>query len=191
MINELTPKEGERVALNAYRHAWSIVANIFVYAVTWLLLGHNQTNDNTQMNADVFQVNSIEMISTLDSFSCFSDSNAYYCYNWFIYIFDFSSRFERIIVAYKYICFYERISRDDLMLFLEHYKTLPNLFRSWRDFLCDIQFYLVAILWMLTRVISNVSQVYLPLYIMDATDASQVDRVSFLHQRIFLAFICL
>jgi hypothetical protein len=32
---------------------------------------------------------------------------------------------------------------------------------------------------MLTRVISNVSQVYLPLYIMDTTDASQVDRVSF------------
>jgi hypothetical protein len=31
---------------------------------------------------------------------------------------------------------------------------------------------------MLTRVISNVSQVYLPLYIMDTTDASQVDRVS-------------
>ncbi|CAF3689025.1 unnamed protein product [Rotaria sordida] len=29
---------------------------------------------------------------------------------------------------------------------------------------------------MLTRVISNVSQVYLPLYIMDTTDASQVDR---------------
>jgi hypothetical protein len=32
---------------------------------------------------------------------------------------------------------------------------------------------------MLTRVISNVSQVYLPLYIMDTTDASQVDRVGF------------
>ena len=30
---------------------------------------------------------------------------------------------------------------------------------------------------MLTRVISNVSQVYLPLYIMDTADASQVDRV--------------
>lgn len=67
-----------------------------------------------------------------------------------------------------------------MISFLEHYKTLPNPFRTWRDFLCDIQFHFVAILWMLTRVISNVSQVYLPLYIMDATDASQVDRVSFL-----------
>ncbi len=57
MLNELTPKDGERVALNAYRHAWSIVANIFVYAVTWLLLDHNQTKDNIQMDANVFQVN--------------------------------------------------------------------------------------------------------------------------------------
>jgi Na+/melibiose symporter-like transporter len=56
MLNELTPKDGERVALNAYRHAWSIVANIFVYTVTWLLLDHNQTKDNIQMNANVFRV---------------------------------------------------------------------------------------------------------------------------------------
>jgi len=56
MLNELTPNDGERVALNAYRHAWSIVANIFVYAVTWLLIDNNQTRDNTQMNADVFRV---------------------------------------------------------------------------------------------------------------------------------------
>jgi Na+/melibiose symporter-like transporter len=56
MLNELTPKDGERVALNAYRHAWSIVANIFVYGITWLLLDNNQTNDNAQMNANVFRV---------------------------------------------------------------------------------------------------------------------------------------
>jgi len=56
MLNELTPKDGERVALNAYRHAWSIVANIFVYTVTCLLIDNNQTNDNTQMNENVFRV---------------------------------------------------------------------------------------------------------------------------------------
>lgn len=55
MLNELTAKEGERVALNAYRHAWSIVANIFVYAVTWLLLD-NHSNEKNHMNEDVFRV---------------------------------------------------------------------------------------------------------------------------------------
>lgn len=56
MLNELTSRDGERVALNAYRHAWSIVANIFVYTVTWLLLDTQGTNDNTQMNENVFRV---------------------------------------------------------------------------------------------------------------------------------------
>ena len=56
MLNELTSKEGERVALNAYRHAWSIVANIFVYAVTWFLL--QRTNSNTQMDETIFRVRS-------------------------------------------------------------------------------------------------------------------------------------
>ena len=56
MLNELTSKEGERVALNAYRHAWSIVANIFVYAVTWFILDRNQTNEKNQMNEQTFRV---------------------------------------------------------------------------------------------------------------------------------------
>ena len=60
---------------------------------------------------------------------------------------------------------------------LEYHSTLHDSSRTWREYLFDSQFYLVAVIWMLTRVISNVSQVYLPLYIMDTTDASQVDRV--------------
>lgn len=73
MLNELTSKEGERVALNAYRHAWSIVANIFVYAVTWYLLDKNQQQ---QMSEHIFRVRScserrlVYEVSLLDSHSC-------------------------------------------------------------------------------------------------------------------------
>ena len=63
MLNELTPKDGERVALNAYRHAWSIVANIFVYAVTWFLL---DDHSSTQMDAHVFRVREVK--ATVTSF---------------------------------------------------------------------------------------------------------------------------
>ncbi|CAF4585380.1 unnamed protein product [Rotaria sp. Silwood1] len=132
MLNELTSKDGERVALNAYRHAWSIIANIFVYTVTWLLLDKNQTRDNTQMNAYVFQMLTYIIIIT-GSFT-------------------------------------------SLIFHLEHDEVVFMPSHTWRDVLCDIQFYLISLIWMLTRVMSNVSQVYLPLYIMDTTDASQVDR---------------
>ncbi len=60
---------------------------------------------------------------------------------------------------------------------LEYHKPLVIPSHTWRDFLRDTQFYFISLIWMLTRVISNISQVYLPLYIMDTTDASQVDRV--------------
>ncbi len=62
---------------------------------------------------------------------------------------------------------------------LEYHKPLVIPSHTWRDFLCDTQFYLISLIWMLTRVVSNISQVYLPLFIMDTTDASQVDRVRF------------
>lgn len=66
---------------------------------------------------------------------------------------------------------------------VEHFQTLHDNHRTWREFLCDNQFYMIALIWMLTRVISNISQVYLPLYIMDTTDASQVDRVNSIKER--------
>ena len=56
MLNELTSKDGERIALNAYRHAWSIIASIFVYTMTWLLLDKKQIKNNSQINATVFRV---------------------------------------------------------------------------------------------------------------------------------------
>ena len=61
-----------------------------------------------------------------------------------------------------------------------YHKVLHDPRSTWREFLRNPQFYSISIVWMLTRVISNVSQVYLPLYIMDSTDASQVDRVGLL-----------
>jgi Na+/melibiose symporter-like transporter len=62
MLNELTSHQGERIALNAYRHAWSIVANIFVYSVTWFLLDDNHHVDgiHTHVNENIFHVRSID-----------------------------------------------------------------------------------------------------------------------------------
>ena len=67
MLNELTPKDGERVALNAYRHAWSIVANIFVYAVTWFLL---DDHSSTQMDAHVFRVRAVTVAYLIENDPC-------------------------------------------------------------------------------------------------------------------------
>lgn len=64
-----------------------------------------------------------------------------------------------------------------ILVRIETTKIVLSSHRTWREFLSDKQFYLTCSIWMLTRVISNISQVYLPLYIIDATDAEQIDRV--------------
>ncbi|CAM4748854.1 unnamed protein product [Rotaria magnacalcarata] len=141
MLNELTSKDGERVALNAYRHAWSIVANIFVYTVTWFLLDKNETRDNNHMDEDVFR--------TLTQI---------------------------IIVTGFFTSLIFHLGSKESISSAKQYKILSVTSHTWHDVLCDTQFYVISLIWVFTRVMSNVSQVYLPLYIMDSTDASQVDR---------------
>ena len=50
MINELTHKDGERVALNSYRYAWTVISNIFVYAMASVLLGVHSSADETDIS---------------------------------------------------------------------------------------------------------------------------------------------
>ncbi|CAM2711621.1 unnamed protein product [Rotaria socialis] len=141
MLNELTSKDGERVALNAYRHAWSIVANIFVYTVTWFLLDKNETRYNNHMDDNVFR-----MLTQI------------------------------IIVTGFFTSLIFHLGSKESISSAKQYKILSVTSYTWYDVLCDTQFYGISLIWVFTRVMSNVSQVYLPLYIMDSTDASQVDR---------------
>jgi Na+/melibiose symporter-like transporter len=52
MINELTHKDGERVALNSYRYAWTVISNIFVYAMASVLLGIHSTHNETDISSE-------------------------------------------------------------------------------------------------------------------------------------------
>ncbi|CAF3883545.1 unnamed protein product [Rotaria sp. Silwood1] len=58
MINELTHKDGERVALNSYRHAWAFISNIFVYVMASVLLGFSSSlseSSITSADAPIFR----------------------------------------------------------------------------------------------------------------------------------------
>lgn len=46
LVAELTPNESERVALNSYRNAMTLVANVAVYGLVWLVF--NKTTDDSQ-----------------------------------------------------------------------------------------------------------------------------------------------
>ncbi|CAF4849194.1 unnamed protein product [Rotaria sp. Silwood1] len=58
MINELTHKDDERVALNSYRLAWAFFSNLYVYTMASILLSFSATSNElsiTSADAPIFR----------------------------------------------------------------------------------------------------------------------------------------
>ena len=136
MINELTHKDGERVALNSYRYAWTVIANISVYAVTSLLLGVHSGDDKTDIkpeDAHIFRTLTLIVVGI--GLLCM--------------IFFHLGVKESTMPAEE--------SEHRLQLSLTASGRLKRM--TWKSFLKETEFYQCASIWMFTRVILNVTQV--------------------------------
>ena len=136
MINELTHKDGERVALNSYRYAWTVTSNIFIYAMASVLLGVHSTDnatDITPADAHIFRTLTFIVIG---------------------------------IGALCMIAFHLGLKESEqpaeesehrLQLSLTASGRLKRM--TWKSFLKEKEFYQCAFIWMCARVILNVTQV--------------------------------
>jgi Na+/melibiose symporter-like transporter len=136
MINELTHKDGERVALNSYRYAWTVISSISVFAMASILLGVHSGNgetDITQEDAHIFRTLTL------------------------------------IVVGIGLVCmiiFHVGIKESDLPIEESAHRLQLSFSSSgrlkrmtWKDFLREKEFYQCGLIWMLTRVILNFTQV--------------------------------
>ncbi|CAF1052645.1 unnamed protein product [Adineta steineri] len=152
MINELTHKDDERVALNSYRYAWTVISNIFVYAIASILLGFHSTTDETDItSADAYIFRTLTFIVIIVGAIC-------------MLIFHIGLH-ESTQPAED--------SEQRLQLSLTSNGRLKRM--TWKRFLREKEFYQCAFIWMCARVILNVTQVFLPLYIIDTI--STINRV--------------
>ncbi|CAM4879980.1 unnamed protein product [Rotaria socialis] len=144
MINELTHKDDERVALNSYRYAWSVVSNIFVYTIASILLGFHPSNDETDItsvDAPIFRTLSFIVVGI--GFIC-------------------------MIIFHVFLKESQQPAEETehrLQLSLTSSGRLKRM--TWIRFLREKQFYQCGFIWMCARIILNVTQVFLPLYIID------------------------
>jgi Na+/melibiose symporter-like transporter len=138
MINELTHKDGERVALNSYRYAWTVISNISVYAIASFLFGFNSTKDETNITSDDAHIfRTLTFIVVGFGFIC-------------MIIFHIGLKeSEQPAEESEY--------RVQLSLSLSSSGRLRRM--TWRKFLREKQFYQCGFIWMCTRVILNVTQV--------------------------------
>jgi Na+/melibiose symporter-like transporter len=136
MINELTHKEGERVALNSYRYAWTVIANIFVYAMASVLLGIQSGNDKNDITPqDEYIFRSLTYIVVGIGSIC-------------MIIFHIGIK-ESALPAEE--------TQQRLQLSLSSSGRLKRM--TWKSFLREKEFYQCGLIWMFTRVILNVTQV--------------------------------
>jgi Na+/melibiose symporter-like transporter len=135
MINELTHKDGERVALNSYRYAWTVISNIFVYTMASILLGVHTKDETDIKPADAHIFRTLTFIVVGVGLIC-------------MIIFHIGIK-ESEEPAEE--------SEHRVQLSLSSSGRLRRM--TWKKFLREKQFYQCASIWMCTRVTLNVTQV--------------------------------
>ncbi|XP_071506133.1 major facilitator superfamily domain-containing protein 12-like [Diadema antillarum] len=164
LIPELTQMDGERVELNAIRYAFTVMSSIFVYLVTFLLL-HMQEDEK----------DSDQVSTSLDS-----DDIPQFRYlvlivvgvgSIFAAIFHLGTREPRRGRR-------RRLSSSSEMEDSTSYSIqggASKLRMKWSDWLKEHQFYQIALLYMFTRLMVNIAQIYIPMYV---TDTLMLDKES-------------
>lgn len=151
LIPDLTSDEGERVELNGMRYAFTVIANVIVFSVFWLLF---DLNGNKKME------------STLDKTDSDRFRNLVFIAVAIGIVFSFMFH---LIVREKIKCNQEVEAEDPIaserLISTIETSMFKKTLMSWKCWLKEIQFYQIAIIYMCTRLFVNLTQIYLPLYI--------------------------
>ncbi|KAL3191696.1 hypothetical protein MRX96_043510 [Rhipicephalus microplus] len=148
LIPDITPIPHERVELNAMRYACTVASNIIVYLVTWAALGVSGADHEAQVGpTDGFVFRNIVLIVVA--------IGAFFSFIFHLVVRD-PSRGGRRESRSRHTDEYIR----SLMLDRSHHFV-------WKDWFREKGFYLVALLYMFTRLYVNLNQVYISIYIQD------------------------
>ncbi|XP_071086621.1 major facilitator superfamily domain-containing protein 12-like isoform X1 [Haliotis cracherodii] len=166
LIPDLTPNEHERVGLNGLRYGFTVLSNLTVFGIAWLLLALGSDSDTSNLSAEdapkfrnlVFIVIGIGVV--------------------FSFIFHIGTKENRVNTvgldpefsqgrdaldsgSSKYSGSLQRSSKSNKM------KTT--------DWLKEPQFFQVGVLYMCTRLYVNLSQVYLPMYLVETLQLNKTN----------------
>ncbi|GIZ05387.1 major facilitator superfamily domain-containing protein 12 [Caerostris extrusa] len=147
LIPDLTPLSCERVELNSYRYAMTVLSNISTYGALLIIFGVVDAGEKHTGPADlpVFRNVSLCVVGVGLFFS--------------ILFHVFTKEKEHPHFAIQQQCVINEAS--DMI-------EKPHL--TWKDWFAQPQFYMVALLYMSTRLYVNLSQVYMPMYIEDTLE---------------------
>ncbi|KAF2359689.1 Major facilitator superfamily domain [Trinorchestia longiramus] len=184
LIPDLTPKKSQRTELNSIRYAFTVLANLSVFSITYIILGTGEASENslssgnmanftylstmtfdsTTMSTMTFDGNTVSIVNaTRPDDTCLSDNNslvpddlndfrtiALICVGIGLF---FSVIFHLGVKEPTFKCPKAGGQQGSHMKKMDWFKQYP--------------FYLVALLYMATRLYVNLYQVYIPLFVQD------------------------
>ncbi|XP_075944391.1 major facilitator superfamily domain-containing protein 12 isoform X3 [Anarhichas minor] len=149
LIPELVSSESDKLELTAYRHAFTVVANITVYTVAWLLFQSQHNVDPSipdslgRVDIPLFRTLALILLGTGTLFSL---------------IFHVGTK-EAMSASESEIQLITPSPSQD---------ALPGPVFQWKHWLKEPSFYQVTFLYMFTRLIVNLSQIYISVYLTDS-----------------------
>ncbi|XP_031460567.1 major facilitator superfamily domain-containing protein 12 isoform X1 [Phasianus colchicus] len=149
LIPELVTSDHEKVELTAFRYAFTVMANITVYGLAWLLLNlqvdqPEQTEHLGIQDVSVFRNLSLIVVGLGAVFSL---------------IFHLGTK-EKL-----YPLGSVPQPQESTPLLQKEPTGSPRSVLVWKDWLLEPSFYQVAVLYMATRLIVNLSQTYIAMYL--------------------------
>ncbi|KAI1891607.1 hypothetical protein AGOR_G00145530 [Albula goreensis] len=157
LIPELVSSDHAKVELTAYRYAFTVMANITVYAVAWLLFHYNSGDMEDPSMADSLSRMDIPIFRNLALIVLGIGAV-------FSLLFHLGTR-ERAQSQ-------EEMGSEDgerQPLITNSLKSIPpRSLMQWKHWLREASFYQVAALYMCTRLIVNLSQTYISMYLINS-----------------------
>nr|XP_033813027.1 major facilitator superfamily domain-containing protein 12 isoform X2 [Geotrypetes seraphini] len=153
LIPELVRNEHEKVQLTAFRYAFTVMANITVYAIAWLLLhfrvGSSPTDDDENLGrSDIPVFRNLALIvvgiGTLFSIAFHIGTK------------EKKQAYNQLPNVEEHV---SALSQDPIPV------TAVKPLLLWKHWLQEPAFYQVALLYMSTRLIVNLSQTYIAMYL--------------------------
>ncbi|XP_076054746.1 major facilitator superfamily domain-containing protein 12-like isoform X2 [Oratosquilla oratoria] len=151
LIPDLARSEDERTDLNSIRYAFTVMSNITVYLITWIVLGIGSTGTETTIGPeDAYKfryiVGAVLVIGAV-----------------------FVILFHVLVKENVYSSTYGPIEQSTSQCQTENAIDRPIHCRmAWNDWFAEPQFYLIAMLYMCTRLFCNITQSYVPIYLQDS-----------------------
>lgn len=160
LLPELTPSDLHRVELNAIRYAFTIISNLAVYGLNWLIISKDVLSNEKIGPADAAKFREIAFIIVGIGMI-------------FTIIFHIGTK-EESDERPVYITHPARSTANSYgsteatsdTAHVNYLQPVSSHNHTWKHWLKEYQFYLVAMVYMCTRLIVNLSQIYLPMFVL-------------------------